>query len=149
MAAGRVVARVGRRVVSIDAQADGRHRVRVHDVVVVVVECAACVAVRHGMVAELMRVEAATVVAAQRGLDVMAVISAVTSEAVIGAGDVLRRRRLVVVVLMGVFHGVVGRGEHRGRAGGSTRTRGRSRRKCRGERVVVVERWRLLRSEEG
>jgi hypothetical protein len=102
------------------------------------------------MVAELMRVEAATVVAVQRGLDVMAVISAVTSEAVIGAGDVLRRWRwLVVVVLMGVFHGVVGRGEHRGRAGGSTCTRGRSRRKCRGERVVVVERWRLLRGEDG
>lgn len=132
MAAGRVVARVGRRVVSIDAQADGRHRVRVHDVVVVDVECAACVAVRPGMVAQLMRVEAAAMVAVQRGLDVMPVISAVTSEAVVG-----------------VFHGVVGRGEHGGRAGGSPRTRRRSRRECRGERVVVVERWRLLRGKDG
>ena len=84
-------------------------------------------------------------VAVQRGLDVMAVISAVTSEAVVGAGDVLG----LVVVLMGVFHGMVGRGEHGGRAGGSPRTRRRSRRECRGERVVVVERWRLLRGKDG
>lgn len=148
VAAGRVIARVGRRVISIDAQADRRHRVRVHDVVVVDVECAACVAVRPGMVAQLMRVEAAAMVAVQRGLDVMPVISAVTSEAVVGAGDVLGLV-VVVVVLMGVFHGVVGRGEHGGRAGGSPRTRRRSRRECRGERVVVVERWRLLRGKDG